>query len=83
MNSVQLLNFERTSCDALEVFFFSNKGKIKSHYPPRRPPIEHAVVVSTVVSQNWYTLFYFLNEVSVWDLQKLVYIWKSHKNRLS
>lgn len=30
MNSVQLLNFERTSCDALEVFFFSNKGKIKS-----------------------------------------------------
>lgn len=64
-------------------FFFSNKGKIKSHYPSRRPPIEHAVVVSTVVSQNWYTLFYFLNEVSVWDLQKLVYIWKSHKNRLS
>lgn len=30
MNSVQLLNFERTSCDALEVFFFSSKGKIKS-----------------------------------------------------
>lgn len=64
-------------------FFFPSKGKIKSHHPPQWPTIECEEVMSTVFSQNWYPLFYFLNDVSVWDLQSLVYIWKSHKNRLS
>lgn len=39
--------------------------------------------MSTLVSQNWYILFYFLNDASVWDLQSMVCIWKSHKNRIS
>lgn len=79
---MQLLNFERTSCEALKVFFPTD-GKIKSYHLPRWPPIEPEVAMSIVVAYNWYALFYFLNDASIWDLQSLVCFWNSHKNRIS